>query len=292
MILSRQNDWNYYFIRMNTKVLEVRFENVCPELPDTLEELYITSCRLHKPIPKLPSGLKKLVLYNVYVYKKTLRLELPDGLEELTVRYGSKESADTIEIAVLPSDLKCLDLRWVFMNNNRLPTLPKTLETLVCFACNLVTLSPLPPALIVLDCSCNLLSYLPVLPNKLLWLDCGYNYLEYLPEIPPNIQHMRFNDNRLESVPTTLPCSLGYLRYNNCQNRESKEEEIYNEEEVDYDAIPNEIDKWKEWSAKRTDTEYLESLMRQIADTYNGKGEAVGAVIRTIDKQLSKLRKA
>jgi Leucine-rich repeat (LRR) protein len=279
---------------MNTKILEVRFENVCPELPETLEELHIICCRLNKPIPKLPSGLKKLVLYSVYIYKKTLRLELPDGLEELTVRYGGKESADTIEIPVLPTGLKCLDLRWVLMNNNRLPTLPKTLETLICFACNLITLSPLPPSLIVLDCSCNSLSYLPVLPNNLLWLDCGFNYLEYLPEIPPNIQHMRFNDNCLEYVPGALPHTLKYLVYNNCQTRkpiDEDEDDADEDEDADYDAIPNELDEWKEWSEKRTDVEYLEGLRRQIVDTYNGSREAVGAVIKVIDKQISKLNK-
>ena len=105
---------------------------------------------------------------------------------------------------------------------------------------------------------------------------------------------MRFNDNCIEYVPGALPHTLKYLVYNNCQTRkpiDEDEDDADEDEDADYDAIPNELDEWKEWSEKRSDVEYLEGLRRQIVDTYNGSREAVGAVIKVIDKQISKLNK-
>lgn len=91
-----------------------------------------------------------------------------------------------------------------------LPSLPSSLDTLICGRNSLTSLPVFPNSLTLLKCYNNLLTSLPVLPSSLLNLDCSNNQLTSLPILPNLLQILNCGWNQLTSLPA-LPSTLWLL---------------------------------------------------------------------------------
>ena len=95
-----------------------------------------------------------------------------------------------------------------------LPNLPNSLITLICYSNQFWSLPSLPSSLSYLDCSLNLLNNLPALPNSLLTLRCQGCDLSALPTLPNALQVLDCSMNQITSLPA-LPNTLQYLECSN-----------------------------------------------------------------------------
>ena len=92
-----------------------------------------------------------------------------------------------------------------------LPTLPESLDTLICNFNHLTSFPTLPSTLKYLDCSYNYLTPLPNLPNSLITLICYSNQFWSLPSLPSSLSYLDCSLNLLNNLPA-LPNSLLTLR--------------------------------------------------------------------------------
>jgi uncharacterized repeat protein (TIGR01451 family) len=96
---------------------------------------------------------------------------------------------------------------------SNLPTLPSTLDSLICGRNMLTTLPVLPTTLKLLKCYTNLLSSLPLLTNMLTYLNCSDNQISSLP-IPPNsLVYLDCSGNPLGTI-SVLPNNLNEFHCN------------------------------------------------------------------------------
>ena len=118
----------------------------------------------------------------------------------------------------LPPTLKYLMI-WNAPLLRSLPTLPDTLETLICQNSQISSLPSLPNSLKYLSVSNNpnILS-LPNLPNSLRTLACCSTSIKTLPVLPNELTDLYCCHTSLKSLPP-LPESLGYLDISHTQIR-------------------------------------------------------------------------
>ena len=89
-----------------------------------------------------------------------------------------------------------------------LPSLPISLDSLICGNNQITSLPALPGSLSHLGCYHNNLTSLPVLPSTLVYLDCSFNQITTLPTLPSIVTSLICDGNQLSSLPTTLPSGL------------------------------------------------------------------------------------
>jgi len=127
---------------------------------------------------------------------QNLDIELPSNLINNLV----KIEATFNKIKILSLLTPFINLKELYVNSNKLDTLPD-----------------LPRHLEILNCSLNNLTYLPDLQslNNLKYLNIYGNKLTKLRELPPNLTELICNDNNIEQLPE-LPSKLTLLacRYN------------------------------------------------------------------------------
>ena len=121
--------------------------------------------------------------------------ELPDlsvleMLHDLIINAGPLE-----RLPDLPKGLQSLLCCMTMLD--QLPDLPKCLHTLICSYNGLQQLPDLPESLHTLQCECNQLQQLPDLPESLRTLHCESNQLQLLPALPEGLQELNFVDNPL-----------------------------------------------------------------------------------------------
>ncbi len=91
-----------------------------------------------------------------------------------------------------------------------LPSLPISMDTLICGYNYLTGLPILPPGLKYLACYCNNITALPSLPNSLTYLDCHINQISGSVSWPGNLDYLNCNTNQFADIQP-LPNSLTYL---------------------------------------------------------------------------------
>ena len=95
-----------------------------------------------------------------------------------------------------------------------LPSLPKSLEVLMCNDNKLKKLPKLPDNLRKLFCINNKILELPELPRKLKELWCTNNNIENLPKLPRTLEKLVCNHNKISDLPRKLPKTLQTLFIN------------------------------------------------------------------------------
>jgi len=112
--------------------------------------------------------------------------------------------------------LNCSNVTGLTLNYvSLLPTLPSTLDTLICDYNQLTTLPTLPATLTYLSCRYNQITSLPAIPNSLLILSCVSNKLTGLPALPNTLTSLDFGYNLVTAI-SAFPDSLASLGcYNN-----------------------------------------------------------------------------
>ena len=160
-------------------VINLKYGEDFPELPDGLKKLSVVDCHALTSLPKLPDRLE--VLYVLDCPALTSIPELPDGLERLYVLHCKTLTS----IPELPDGLEVLHV-WD-LDLTSLPKLPDGLKLLRVLNCSCLTSLPdLPNGLKVLYAKdCHALNRFPEPPK---WLD--------VLDVPNNLQQqkMRIDD--------------------------------------------------------------------------------------------------
>ena len=200
-----------YVINCSNNLLEK-----LPELPNSLKDLYCSYNQLTE-LSELPtslntlvcagnelvdleiiSGLKNLGTLDISNNKFTALPDLPTTIRSLN--YSSNP------LTVLPTDLsgleKLYDLSCASIGLKELPTLPESLEYLVCSGNKLTDVDEIGslPTLYRLDCSDNNIAELPELPEYLNELCCLNNQLTALPTLPKRLSNLYCWNNQLTSI--------------------------------------------------------------------------------------------
>lgn len=207
-----------------------------PEFPSKLQSLYCRGNNL-KELPELPASLTSLdCSYN----QLTELSELPTSLNTLVCAGNKLENLaiisylanlETLDISdnkftalpdlpttirslnysynpltALPTDLSGLEklcvLNCASIGLKELPTLPESLEYLVCSGNKLTDVDEIGslPTLYRLDCSDNNIAELPALPEYLNELCCWNNQLTALPTLPKRLSNLYCWNNQLTSI--------------------------------------------------------------------------------------------
>jgi uncharacterized repeat protein (TIGR01451 family) len=140
-------------------------------------------------------------LSGIQYFTSLVRLDFGNG--DTTV-----DSNKVVNIPTLPTTLDTL----ICGNNilDSLPLLPSGLVLLKCYGNRLTSLPALPPTLVELDCQRNQLDSLPALPGTLRYLSCYNNTLQNLPKLPAGLLQLFCYQNQLSSLPV-LPLQLNSL---------------------------------------------------------------------------------
>ncbi len=220
-------------------------------LPSSLKVLYCANNGL-AALSVLPAGLE-----NLWCAGNLLDdLDIISSLENLRTldisynQFGELPALPTTIIRLdfsynplteLPTDLSELveldDLSCAGIGLKELPTLPASLEYLVCSdneLTNVDNISSL-PKLYRLDCSGNQLTTLPGLPASLTYLDCSDNHLTALPELPTSLSWLYCYNNELTSI--ALNSDADYYRI-----------DVSGNSLPDYDAVTGKDIEWGGWS--------------------------------------------
>jgi len=130
-----------------------------------------------------------------------------DSLQKLDCGngFGTTNLNVLISLPSLPTSIDTLICGLNQITN--LPSLPNTLKVIECYNNNLTALPALPLSLIFLNCSDNQISSLPVLPSLLLSLNCGSNVLTNLPPLPNSLTNLSCYGNQITNLPV-LPNTL------------------------------------------------------------------------------------
>ena len=134
-----------------------------------------------------------------------------DNLRELII-----PGNNMVTFPPLPNTLRVLDCSIAF-NLTSLPTLPNSLDSLICYRTSLTSLPTLPGNLTYLECSTTGITSLPTLPNSLLELRCTDHQLNSLPSLPNGLQILDCSSpnqiNYIHALPD-LPSTLVELNCN------------------------------------------------------------------------------
>jgi hypothetical protein len=183
------------------KILSIElYKYSIPELPDTLEELYVSGRDI--VICKLPSNLRIFSCFGLLLSHELP--QLPLHLETLICTHCNLRM-----LPLLPNTLKVINVQ----HNEvmELSNLPENLEKLDVSYNSLKELPSLPDSLKIIDCSCNLLKNIPTLPARLESLVCDTNNLEELPICPPSLRYLMFYNNKFRSSPVVPDTVLQYV---------------------------------------------------------------------------------
>ena len=149
---------------------------VLPELPSTLQVLFIGTSGLSTLPDPLPPCLKQLSLWKTSV---TTLPPLPSTLEHLSI-----DQSPISVIPPLPPSLLYLSCKYT--NVSVIPALPTGLLRLECDSNPQITHLPrLPPSLKGLWCRGTNVTDLPSLPSSLEELMCNETNVRVLPDLPP-----------------------------------------------------------------------------------------------------------
>jgi uncharacterized repeat protein (TIGR01451 family) len=174
-----------------------------PSMPESLLYLRVSENHL-TTLPSLPQSLIGLVCDDNYI---STMPALPSGLKFILCGSDSLTSFASFSPSLRTLDCKDSPLL------TSLPTLPDSLDWLVCKNCALTQLPALPDTLTILECGGNFLSSLPTLPSSLLTLDCSYNQITSLPSLPSKLSTLYTEHNQLTSMPN-LPTFMTALYVN------------------------------------------------------------------------------
>ena len=155
-------------------------------------------------IPNFPKGLKKLVLTDMPLVNTLI--SYPDSMQVLYL----SGSVGISNWPTAPATLKKIQYA-TGTNNVMIPTMPNTLDTLICSDIQLGTLPPLPDSLKYLECTLNNLSAMPSFPSTLKYLDFSDNNLSgAIPVLPEGLEYLNGRQNHINYVPN-FPASLKYI---------------------------------------------------------------------------------
>jgi Secretion system C-terminal sorting domain len=174
-----------------------------PILPANLKTFFLVQSELDSIFP-LPNTLQTL-----YIGESLKRIpKLPNSLQKLTIESYLHRVISIPHLPTLPKSLRTLMLNRI--RELILPTLPDTLETLSCIDIDIYSLPTLPASLQTLICNHTRISELPVLPKGLQKLDIYENNISILSPLPTSLVFFRCGLNKITYLPT-LPISLQVL---------------------------------------------------------------------------------
>lgn len=182
--------------------MELYKYSTIPELPNTLEELYISGSDIL--IHRLPDNLRVLNCFGSLLTEELPQLRSLHHLETLTCCHSNLR-----KLPQLPITLKILNV-----SNNALteiPELPECIERLDVSYNSIRVLPNLPESLKIIYCSNNLLKKLPKLPTKIESITCDTNALEELPICPPSLRFIMYYSNKFQSPPVIPDTVLEYV---------------------------------------------------------------------------------
>jgi hypothetical protein len=199
---------------------------------NTLTEIYINSCYLHK-LPQLPVNL---ITLNCEANLLTELPELP-----LTLEFLICDINKITKLPKLPNSLFYLNCSHNLLTE--LPDIRETrLETLYIHTNFITKIDKIPKTIFYFNCSYNYISVLPDLPSNLICFDCSNNYLTELPYLPTSLFYFqRFNnpltdyyydpiENGIDIQITELNKLIEYINYIIIKKKSiSRNKEIKNE---------------------------------------------------------------